>query len=136
MRRLLSLAFSVAFLLVFLTNCDSGHNLPDFSMVISSPASETVLQRTGPFDVKVEITSEIDILDMDIALAPRGQGEAGLYVGEGVRVHRLDAYRQYAVDTTLVVPNFDPTFGNDFVLIFMSPARSTNVVRAMDVRVE
>lgn len=103
--------------------CDSAPSAPEFSVAFVNPSPDGVVPKSGPIDLRLEITSELDIRDFDLYLAFDGGGS--IFLAESLPILQGDGLRRFRVDTTLVVHDL-PTEAEVGRLFFITPAGSRN----------
>ena len=123
-------------LLVAISGCDSNVAPPELSIEVTNPTEQAVLNRGESFRLKIDIISALDLRDLDVVISPSVVGERAEYAGRNLRIEQGLALREFVVDTTLIMPLFDGFEGGEYRMMLVSPSGTTNVLKAVHVRVD
>ena len=116
--------------------CDSNDSAPELSINLSSPTEQTIVNRGEPFQLEIDITSALDLRDLDVQISPRMVGERAEYIGRNLRIEQGPELTQFFVDTTLFMPMFEGLEGGDYLMMLLSPSGTTNILKLVEIKVD
>lgn len=126
----------VLFFLPFISGCDSSVKAPELSIEIVNPGEETVIRRGEIFSLKIDITSALDLRDLDIKFAAKIDSLSSVYTWSDIEIKQGEVLRQFVVDTTLIMPVFEGLETGVYTMGLDSPSGTNNTLTIFKVRIE